>query len=174
MAIFSASFSVSQSADCKVQTFTDTSNYVTNDSSYTTASFVTRVFKFYNSVDALVDTQIMTGSDLVVEHDLTSDQWVSAKLELYLIGNVTPVPDFSKTNSILSTCFLKLCFSELVAATDCGCNDNCNCENSVESDKIKLLEYIKAAEIFATYSNAVLAQKQLDAGTVICEANQNA
>ena len=41
-------------------------------------------------------------------------------------------------------------------------------------DKIKLLEYIKAAEIFAQYSNGALAQKQLDAGTALCEANQNA
>lgn len=173
MATFTASLSVSQSADCKTQTFTDTSNYTSNDQSYTTASFVTRVFKFYNSVDVLVDTKTMTGSALTVTHSLTSDQWVSAKLELYLTGNSTTTPDFTKTNSVLSTCFLKLCFSELVAETDCGCNDNCNC-NSTDSDKIKILENIKAAEIFATYDNAVLAQKQLDAGTVICEANQNA
>lgn len=171
MATFTASLSVSQSADCKTQTYTDTSNYVTNDQSYTTASFVTRVFKFYNSVDVLVDTKTMVGGALTVTQTLTSDQWTSARLELTLTGS--PTVSFTKTNSVLSTCFLKLCFSELVAETDCGCNDNCNC-NSTDSDKIKILENIKAAEIFATYDNAVLAQKQLDAGTVICEANQNA
>ena len=171
MATFTASLSVSQSADCKTQTYTDTSNYGSNDQSYTTSSFVTRVFKFYNSVDVLVDTKTMVGSALTVTQTLTSDQWTSARLELTLTGASTP--SFTKTNSVLSTCFLKLCFSELVAETDCGCNDNCNC-NSTDSDKIKILENIKAAEIFATYNSAVLAQKQLDAGTVICEANQNA
>jgi hypothetical protein len=36
-----------------------------------------------------------------------------------------------------------------------------------------LLQYIRAAEIFAEYSNPVAAQKQLDAGTALVQANLN-
>ena len=65
---------------------------------------------------------------------------------------------------------------ELVAATEsgcsCGCGGACGCDNT-QSDKVLLLQFIKAAQIFSQYSNPVLAQKQLDAGTAVCNANEN-
>ena len=174
MATFAAAFTVQQSANCTILTLTDTSNYVTNDQSYTTASFGTRVFKLYNSIGGLVATLLMADGDLDVTYTLVQDEWLSAVLELYL--GVDTVVDFTVTHSILSTCFLKLCFSELVAESECGCGcsgGSCSCADSTCNDKVRLLEYIKAAEIFAEYSNSVSAQKQLDAGTALCEANEN-
>lgn len=173
MATFAAAFTVGQSADCKTLTLTDTSNYVTNTQAYTTASFGTRVFKLYNSVGALVDTLPMLGTDLDVTYTLVQDEWLSAVLELYL--GVDVVVDFTVTHSILSTCFLKLCFSELMAESECGCGcsgGSCSCDSTC-NDTVRILQYIKAAEIFAEYSNAVSAQRQLDAGTALCDANQN-
>ena len=174
MATFAAAFTVQQSADCTTLTFTDTSNYTTNDQSYTTASFDDRVFKVYNSEEQLVATLTMTGTDLNVTYTLTQDQWLSVELDLTLDGNTTP--DFTVTHSVLSTCFLKLCFSELMAESECGCGcsgGSCGCADSTCNDTVRILQYIKAAEIFAEYSNEQLAQKQLDAGTALCEANHN-
>lgn len=174
MAIFAAAFTVQQSADCTTLTLTDTSNYVTNDQAYTTASFDVREFKLYNSIGELVDTLSMADGDLNVTYTLIQDEWLSAVLELTLDGSV--VVDYTVTHSILSTCFLKLCFSELVAESECGCGcsgGSCGCADSTCNDTVRLLQYIKAAEIFAEYSNAPLAQKQLDAGTALCEANHN-
>jgi hypothetical protein len=64
-----------------------------------------------------------------------------------------------------------------VSETECGCGcggggNSCNC-NSTASNTITLLQYIRAAEIFAEYSNPVAAQKQLDAGTALVQANLN-
>ena len=119
----------------------------------------------------------MADGDLDVTYALTSDEWLSVELQLFLDGNSTNIPDYTATHSVLSTCFLELCFSELVAATESGCacgcgGGSCTCDNT-QSDKVLLLQFIKAAQIFAQYSNPVLAQKQLDAGTALCQANEN-
>lgn len=174
MAIFAAAFTVQQSADCTTLTLTDTSNYITNDQSYTTASFDAREFKLYNSIGTLVDTLSMADGDLNVNYTLVQDEWLKVVLELTLDGST--IINYTVTHNVLSTCFLKLCFSELVAQSECGCGcsgGSCNCADSTCNDKVRLLEYIKAAEIFAEYSNAQLAQKQLDAGTALCQANEN-
>ena len=173
MATFAAAFTVGQSADCTTLTLTDTSDYLTNSESYTKASFSDREFKIYNSADELIETLPMFDGDSDVTYKLTQDEWLKVELELTLVGSLSP--DYTATHSVLSTCFLKLCFSELVAETECGCGgsgNSCNCD-STNNDKIRLLEYIKAAEIFSEYSNPVLAQKQLDAGTALCNANEN-
>ena len=173
MAIFSASFTVSQSADCKTLTFTDTSNYSSNDSSITISSFSTGTRQFIvKDVNGLVlQTIDMLISEFTKTYTLTVDAWVSVELKLVTNASVT----YTTTHSVLSTCFLELCYSELVAKTDCDCScgGGSSCGGCGGDDKLRLLEHIKAAEIFAEYSNPVLAQKQLDAGTLICEASQN-
>lgn len=173
MAIFAASFTVSQSSDCNTLTFTDTSNYVTNDQLYAVSSFDTRQFVVSNSNGDVIDTIALTGSALTGSYGITQDAWLSVELEL---SNVSPLLNYTATHSVLSTCFLELCYAELVADTECGCGCNsggsCGCD-STQNDKVRLLEYIKAAEIFSEYSNPVLAQKQLDAGTALCQANEN-
>lgn len=174
MAVFAASFTVSQSADCTTVTFTDTSNYVTNDQGYATSSFDTREFIISDSNYDVIDTIALTGGALTGSYALSADAWLSVDLSL---TNASPSLDYSVTHSVLSTCFLELCFSELVAATESGCScgcggGSCTCDNT-QNDKVLLLQFIKAAQIFAQYSNPVLAQKQLDAGTAICQANEN-
>jgi hypothetical protein len=172
MAIFSASFTVSQSADCKTLTFTDTSNYSSNDSGITISSFSTgtRQFIVKSSTGAVLQTINMLISEFSKTFTLTVDAWVSVELKLVTNASVT----YTKTNSVLSTCFLELCYSELVAKTDCDCScSGSSCGGCGGDNKTRLLQHIKAAEIFSEYSNAVLAQKQLDAGTLICEASQN-
>lgn len=172
MAVFAASFTVNQSADCTTLTLTDTSNYTDNSSSITLSTFETRQFIISNSDGAVISTINLTGGALVATYAITKDAWLS--VELRLTDNTGP--DFTKTNSVLSTCFLELCYSELVAKTDCDCSSSCggSCGcSSVENDKVRLLQHIKAAEIFSDYSNPVLAQKQLDAGNILCEANEN-
>lgn len=169
MAVFAASFTVNQSADCTMLTLTDTSNYTSNDSGVTLASFESRQFIISNSDGAVISTIPLATGILVATYAITKDAWLSVELRL----TDDTGPDFTKTNSVLSTCFLEVCYSELVAKTDCDCQSSgCGC-GSVENDKVKLLEYIKAAEIFSEYSNPILAQKQLDAGTVVCEANHD-
>jgi len=172
MATFASTqdFTVAQSADCTTLTFTDTSNYTSNDEGWTIGSFTNRRFLIYNSDGVLINT-INLGASLTGTYTLTVDKMLSVTL------SCTPPagPPITKTRSVLSTCFLQLCFAELVANTDCGCGGSCGsggCQN-VESDKVKLLQNIKAAEVFALYSNPVLAQKQLDAGQLICDANEN-
>lgn len=173
MAVFAASFTVSQSADCATLTFTDTSNYVTNDQGYATSSFDSRQFVISNSDGDVIDTIALTGGALTGGYTISQDYWLSVELEL---TNVSPALSYTDTHSVLSTCYLEKCYAELVADTECGCGcssgGSCNCD-STQNDKVRLLEYIKAAEIFSEYSNSVLAQKQLDAGTALCQANQN-
>lgn len=171
MAVFAASFTVSQSADCTTLTFTDTSNYVTNDEGYDITSFDSREVIIKDSTDEIVDT-IDLGSALTGSYTISQDYILNAELSL---TNVSPARDYSATHNVLSTCFLELCYAELVADTECGCGCNgasCNCDSTC-NDKVRLLEYIKAAQIFAQYSNPVLCQKQLDAGTALCNANEN-
>jgi hypothetical protein len=165
-------FTVSQSANCTTLTLTDTSNYTTNDEGWAIGSFLQRSFLIYDSNNNLIDT-IVLGTSLTATYTLTQDEMLSATL------SCTPPtgPALLKTRSILSVCFLQLCFAELVANTDCGCGcdgggNSCGCDG-VSNDRATLLQYIKAAEIFAEYSNPVLAQKQLDAGTALCAANEN-
>lgn len=177
MAIFTASFTVAQSADCTTLTFTDTSNYLDNTSGINLASFGVRQFVVKDSNYQIVDTIVIEGDSLSGIETLTQDEWQSVELQLFLVGNVTETPDYTATHSVLSTCFLELCYSTLVADTEsgcaCGCSGgSCNCNNT-QSNKILLLEFIKAAQIFSQYSNPVLAQKQLDAGTAVCNANEN-
>lgn len=173
MAVFAASFTVSQSSDCTTLTFTDTSNYVTNDQAYAVSSFDSRKFVISNSDGDVIDTITLSDGALTGSYSITQDYWLSVELEL---TNTSPVLSYTSTHSVLSTCYLELCYAELVAATecDCGCNGggSCSCD-STQNDKVRLLEYIKAAEIFSEYSNPVLAQKQLDAGTALCQANEN-
>jgi hypothetical protein len=174
MATFASSqdFTVAQSSDCKTLTFTDISNYTSNNEGWTISSFTDRKFLIYDSDGVLVNT-VTLGSLLNGTYTLTVDKMLSVTL------SCTPPtgPALLKTRSVLSTCFLQLCFAELVAKTDCGCGDGCGCSSSgcdnVESDKVKLLQHIKAAEVFAAYSNPVLTQKQLSAGQLICDANEN-
>jgi len=178
MAIFAASFTVSQSADCTTLTFLDTSNYNTiaspsaNTSSIAVSSFDTREFIVSDSNYSVIDTIALTGGALSGSYALSADAWLSVELSL---TNVSPVRSASAVHSVLSTCFLELCFAELVAETECGCgcgSGSCTCD-STQNDKVLLLQFIRAAQIFAEYSNPVLAQKQLDAGTAVCQANEN-
>lgn len=176
MAIFAASFTVDQSADCSTLTFTDTSNYVTNNENYATTSFDVRQFVISNSNYDVVATLPMFNGDLNVTYALTSDEWLSVDLQLFLDTDPAPLTaSYSNIHSVLSTCHLETCFAELVAETECGCGCNggsCSCDNT-QNDKVLLLQLIKAAQIFSEYSNPVLAQKQLDAGTALCNANEN-
>jgi hypothetical protein len=178
MAIFAASFTVSQSSDCTTLTFLDTSNYNTiaspsaNTDSIAVSSFDTREFIISDSNYSVIDTIALTGGALTGSYALSADAWLSVELSL---TNASPVRSASAVHSVLSTCFLELCFAELVAETECGCGCNggsCSCDNT-QSDKVLLLQFIKAAQIFSEYSNPVLAQKQLDAGTAVCNANEN-
>lgn len=171
MAIFSASFTVAQSPDCKTITLTDTSNYADNESGITISSFSTgtRQFIVKDSNGLTVETIDLAIDEFSGTYTITQDAWLSVELKLITNASVT----YSETHSVLSTCFLEICYSELVAKTDCDCSCSSSCNNCGGNDKLRLLEHIKAAEIFAEYSNPVLAQKQLDAGTLICEANQN-
>lgn len=178
MAIFAAAFTVSQSSDCTTLTFLDTSNYNTiaspsaNTSSIAVSSFDTREFIVSDSNYDVIDTIALTGSALSGSYALSADAWLSVELSL---TNASPVRSASAVHSVLSTCFLELCFAELVAETECGCgcsNGSCSCDNT-QSDKVLLLQFIKAAQIFSEYSNPVLAQRQLDAGTAVCNANEN-
>ncbi len=175
MAVFAASFTVSQSADCSTLTFVDTSNYIGNDSGLNINSFTTREYLVSNSDSQLIATIPLTGGALSGTYALSADAWLSVELNLELALN-TPPTAYVETHSVLSTCYLEKCYAELVADTECGCGCNggsCNCGDSTSNDKVRLLEYIKAAEIFSEYSNPVLAQKQLDAGTALCNANEN-
>lgn len=173
MAEFAASFTVSQSADCTTLTFNDTSNYVVNDEGYTTSSFSSRSIVIKNQDGEVVDTIGLIDGALTGTYVISQDYIINA--ELFLV-NADPALEYTATHNVLSTCFLELCYAELVADTECGCGCNgstsCNCDSTC-NDKIRLLEYIKAAQIFAEYSNPVLAQKQLDAGTALCKANEN-
>jgi hypothetical protein len=180
MAVFAASFTVAQSADCTTLTFLDTSNYNTiaspsaNTDGIAVSSFDTREFIISDSNYSVIDTVGLTGGALTGSYALTSDAWLSVELSL---TNASPALDETTTHSVLSTCFLELCFSELVAATESGCacgcgGGSCTCDNT-QNDKVLLLQFIRAAQIFAQYSNPVLAQKQLDAGTAVCQANEN-
>ena len=180
MAVFAASFTVAQSADCTTLTFLDTSNYNTlaapsaNEDGIAVSSFDSRQFIISNSNYEVIDTIALTGSALTGSYTISADAWLSVDLSL---TNASPALDYSETHSVLSTCFLELCFSELVAATESGCacgcgGGSCTCDNT-QSDKVLLLQFIKAAQIFSQYSNPVLAQKQLDAGTAVCNANEN-
>ena len=172
MAVFAASFTVSQSADCSTFTFVDTSNYGTNDQGVQKPDFSTREFLVYDYNLQPVSTLPLTGNAVSATYSLSADQWLSVELNL---EGMAPVSTYTETHSVLSTCYLELCYAELVADTECGCGCNggsCNCD-STSNDKVRLLEYIKAAEIFSEYSNPVLAQKQLDAGTALCDANEN-
>jgi len=178
MAIFAAAFTVSQSSDCTTLTFLDTSNYNTiaspsaNTSSIAVSSFDTREFIVSDSNYDVIDTIPLTGGALSGSYALSADAWLSVELSL---TNVSPVRSASAVHSVLSTCYLETCFAELVAETECGCGCNggsCSCDNT-QNDKVLLLQFIKAAQIFSEYSNPVLAQKQLDAGTAVCNANES-
>lgn len=171
MAVFAASFTVSQSADCSTLTFVDTSNYNDNSSGLNIGSFTSREFLVSNSNSELVATIPLLAGALTGTYSLTADEWVSVELSLE-----APASTFTETHSVLSTCYLELCYAQLVADTECSCGCNggsCSCGSSTSNDKVRLLEYIKAAQIFSEYSNPVLAQKQLDAGTALCNANEN-
>jgi hypothetical protein len=182
MAIFAAAFTVSQSSDCTTLTLTDTSNYNTiaspsaNSNGYATSSFDVREFVISNSNYEAVTSLSMFNGDLNVTYALTSDQWLSVDLQLFLDTDPAPLTaSYDVTHSVLSTCFLETCFAGLVAEAECGCGcgtGSCTCNNT-QSDTVLLLQFIRAAQIFAQYSNPVLAQKQLDAGTAVCEANEN-
>jgi len=177
MAVFAASFTVAQSADCTTLTFTDTSNYNTlaapsaNEDSIAVSSFDTREFIISDSNYDVIDTISLSGGALTGSYAISADAWLSVDLSL---TNESPARSASAVHSVLSTCFLELCYSELVANTECGCScaGSCSCD-STQSNKVLLLEFIKAAQIFSEYSNPVLAQKQLDAGTAVCNANEN-
>lgn len=171
MAVFAASFTVSQSADCNTLSFVDTSNYNNNTSGINMGSFITREYLVSNSDSQLIATLPLTGGALTGTYALSADAWLSVELNLE-----TASTSYTETHSVLSTCHLELCYAELVAETECSCGCNggsCSCGSSTSNDKVRLLEYIKAAEIFSEYSNPVLAQKQLDAGTALCDANEN-
>ena len=175
MATFASTqeFTVAQSADCTTYTLTDTSNYTTNNEGYTINSFSNRSFLIYDSTNTLIDT-INLGLNLTATYTLTQDEM------LIIVLSCTPTSTgvaITKSHSVLSTCFLELAFAEIVSETECGCGcggggNSCGCD-STSSNTITLLQYIRAAEIFAEYSNPVAAQKQLDAGTALVEANLN-
>jgi hypothetical protein len=177
MAVFAAAFTVAQSSDCSTLTFTDSSNYNTvssptaNTNGIAVSSFTSatgRQFIISDSNYDVISTLSMTGGALTANFALTSDSWLSVDLNL-----IQSPSSYSASANVLSTCFLTQCFAELVSETDCGCGtSNCNCD-SIDSDKTRLIQIIKAAEIFAEYSNPPLAQKQLDAGTAICQANES-
>jgi hypothetical protein len=174
MATFAADqdFTVAQSANCTTYTLTDTSNYTDNDESYTINSFSDRRFLIYDSTNTLIDT-ISLGINLTATYALTKDEMLIIVLSCTPTATGEPI---NKTHSVLSTCFLELAFANIVSQSDCDCGcsggSSCDCD-STSKDKITLLEYIKAAQIFAEYSNPVSAQKQLDAGNVLVEANLN-
>lgn len=172
MAVFAASFTVSQSADCSTLTFIDTSNYGTNDEGLVKADFAVREFIVKDSNYDVVDTIALTGTAVSGAYTISADVWSSVELNLELPASGGT---WTATHSVLSTCFLETCYAELVAETECGCGCNggsCSCNNT-QNDKVLLLQFIKAAEIFSEYSNPVLAQKQLDAGTALCNANES-
>ena len=112
MAVFAASFTVAQSADCSTLTFTDTSNYVTNDQGYDITSFDTREFIVSDSNYNVVDTIALTGGALSGSYALTADAWLNVELSL---TNVSPARSASAVHNVLSTCFLETCYAELVA-----------------------------------------------------------
>jgi len=175
MATFASTqnFTVAQSANCTTYTLTDTSNYTTNDESYTINSFSDRRFLIYDSTSTLIDT-IVLGTNLTATYTLSQDEMLIIVLSCTPTSTGDPI---NKTHSVLSTCFLELAFAEIVSKSDCDCGgcgggNSCDC-NSTSKNKITLLEYIKAAQIFAEYSNPVAAQKQLDAGTALVDANLN-
>lgn len=171
MAIFAASFTVSQSADCTTLTFTDTSNYVDNDEGFIISDFEVREFIIKDSNYDTVDNIALLDEAVTGSYSISADVWSSVELNLELPASAG---DYTATHSVLSTCYLEKGYSELVANTEsgCGCGSSCSCD-STSNDKVLLLEYIKAAEIFSEYSNPVLAQKQLDAGTALLNANEN-
>ena len=86
MAVFAASFTVDQSADCTTLTFTDTSNYNTiaspsaNTSSIAVSSFDTREFIVSDSNYDVIDTIALTGSALSGSYALSADAWLSVAL----------------------------------------------------------------------------------------------
>jgi hypothetical protein len=174
MATFASTqeFTVAQSADCTTYTLTDTSNYTTNNEGYTINSFSNRSFLIYDSTNTLIST-INLGLNLTATYTLTQDEM------LIIVLSCTPTSTgvaITKSHSVLSTCFLELAFAEIVSESECSCGCNggnsCTCD-STSSNTITLLQYIRAAEIFAEYSNPVAAQKQLDAGTALVQANLN-
>jgi hypothetical protein len=174
MATFASTqeFTVAQSADCTTYTLTDTSNYTSNNEGYTINSFSNRSFLIYDSTNTLIST-INLGLNLTATYTLTQDEM------LIIVLSCTPTSTgvaITKSHSVLSTCFLELAFAEIVSETECGCGcsggNSCSCD-SASSNTITLLQYIRAAEIFAEYSNPVAAQKQLDAGTALVQANLN-
>lgn len=91
MAAFAASGSASLSSDGLTLTLEDLSNYISNDSSYTTGNF-TREFILTDADSNAVATVPITGSALTVPWTIPNDMWLN--IELALTG-ISPAPNYS-------------------------------------------------------------------------------
>lgn len=149
MAAFEVSTAAVQSADGLVTTFTDTSNYGTNDEGYVKSDFTTNTIVIKDADGNTLQTSDFLASDTVT-YNQTKDLWFT--VERTLAG----VASYSKTEKFP---LKRITVNKLQKVLGSGCCQGAtNARNLCEANA-----FINGADYAAPSGNAVAWQNNIDA-----------
>lgn len=149
MAAFEVSTAAVQSADGLVTTFTDTSNYGTNDEGYVKSDFTTNTIVIKDADGNVLQTSNFLASNTVT-YDQTKDLWFT--VERALAG----VASYSKTEKFP---LKRITVNKLQKVLGSGCCQGAtNARNLCEANA-----FINGADYAAPSGNAVAWQNNIDA-----------
>lgn len=90
--IFTPSLLVEQSADGKTITYTNTSNFLTNDQGFIESNFTTNQLVLSDAFGSIISTTSFptsgTNKNKII-HTITKDQWIDARLNLAGVATYT-------------------------------------------------------------------------------------
>lgn len=149
MAIFAVSTSASQSADGKVVTFTDTSNYGANDQGYVKSDFSVNTIVLKDAFGNVLDTLNFLSSNTVT-YTQTKDNWFTTERSLSGVATYTKEEKFP---------LMRITINKLQKVLGSGCCQGAtNARNLCEANA-----FINGANFVAPTGNSVAWQNDIDA-----------
>lgn len=169
MAAFATSFTVELNAAGTLLTLTDTSNYDTNDETYTREDFDVRTFTIRDPYGEILydgPTTVNVSDQVTVSID--KDRALTIDLDVQNTEGESPISYNSET-TYLAINQVMLCFiSKVNEMEDCKCDSEKKCSN-----QRKINNAINAAKYNFTFSDLVNAQKHLDYANEVCAKDCN-
>lgn len=147
---------MTQPNDCSTLTFTDTSNFGSNDEGYTYDTFTTKTITLYNANEVLIVALDIVDSTPVT-FTISNDLYLNI---VYQLANDSITLDPITQNFTLS-CFVELKYGNSIAYNSLKISDRANLD-SADEPYFNVVKMLKAATIFGSRGNSVKAQDCLD------------
>ena len=156
MAAFTPSFTIESNSEGTELTFTDTSNYASNDESYTRSTFTTRIFEITDPYsEAILGSPLTIPTEDVVDASLDKDRAISVNL---VLSNADDSISYTTTLTFLAlNQLLRAFIAKMNTFEDCTCDSEKKCTNHR-----KINNEIYAAKYNFTFNDLVNAQRHLD------------